>query len=109
MTAIASSPWSLGSAGGLNTAALKNSSQAKQVEEAARGFETILVRQMLREVRKSSFSEKQDVNNGYMEMVDDQMASMLTQGKGLGFAQKMTEQMLRQSDLAKLINSGKNP
>lgn len=109
MTSIASSPWSLGSAGSLNTAALKNSSQSKQVEEAARGFETILVRQMLREVRKSSFSEKQDVNNGYMEMVDDQMASMLTQGKGLGFAQKMTEQMLRQSDLAKLINSGKNP
>ena len=42
-------------------------------------------------------------------MVDDQMAGLLTQGKGLGFAQKMTEQMLRQSDLAKLINSGKNP
>ena len=94
MTTVASSPWSLGSTGSLNTAALKNSSQAKQVEEAARGFETILVRQMLREVRKSSFSEKTDVNNGYMEMVDDQ---------------KMTEQMLRQSDLAKLINSGKNP
>lgn len=109
MTTVAASPWSLGSTGSLNTAALKNSSQAKQVEEAARGFETILVRQMLREVRKSSFSEKTDVNNGYMEMVDDQMASMLTQGKGLGFAQKMTEQMLRQSDLAKLINSGKNP
>lgn len=109
MTTINASPWNLGSVGGLHTAALKNASQAKQVEEAARGFETILVRQMLREVRKSSFAEKQDVNNGYMEMVDDQMAGLLTQGKGLGFAQKMTEQMLRQSDLAKLINSGKNP
>jgi Rod binding domain-containing protein len=109
MSAINSSPWSLGSVGGANSASFKNQAQSKQVEEAARGFETILVRQMLREVRKSSFSEKQDISNGYLEMVDDQMASILTQGKGLGFAQKMTEQMLRQSDMAKLINSGKNP
>jgi Rod binding domain-containing protein len=109
MTVINSSPWSLGSVGSANSASFKNQAQSKQVEEAARGFETILVRQMLREVRQSSFSEKRDVTNGYLQMVDDQMASILTQGKGLGFAQKMTEQMLRQSDMAKLINSGKNP
>jgi hypothetical protein len=33
------------------------------------------------------------------------MAAMITRGDGLGFAKKMTEQLLNQSQIAKQINA----
>jgi Rod binding domain-containing protein len=38
-------------------------------------------------------------------MVDDQVAAMITKGNGLGFAKKMTEQLLQQSDMAAKIKA----
>jgi Rod binding domain-containing protein len=103
-----SSPWELGAAtntqsGGPVTAA----NYRQKVEEAARGFETTLVRQMLREMRNSSFDpdKQKSINTGYTDMVDDQVAAMITKGKGLGFASKMTEQLLRQADMASQIKA----
>jgi hypothetical protein len=62
---------------------------------------------MLREMRNSSFDpdKQKSINTGYTDMVDDQVAAMVTKGKGLGFASKMTEQLLRQADIASQIKA----
>lgn len=101
-----SSLWDLGTNVALNSAKTDAMNQREKVAEAARGFETTLVRQMLREIHNSPFNpEKQTKRDGYLEMVDDQMAALITRGDGLGFAKKMTEQLLNQSNIAKQINS----
>ncbi len=101
-----SSLWDLGTNVALNSAKTDAMNQREKVAEAARGFETTLVRQMLREIHNSPFNpEKAAKRNGYLEMVDDQMAAMITRGDGLGFAKKMTEQLLSQANIAKQINS----
>jgi Rod binding domain-containing protein len=101
-----SSPWELGAAS--KPATPVNAANYRQkVEEAARGFETTLVRQMLREMRTSSFNpdKNKSINSGYTDMVDDQVAAMITKGNGLGFAKKMTEQLLQQADVAAKIKA----
>jgi Rod binding domain-containing protein len=101
-----SSPWDLGSSQTNNATRTTASSYQQQVADAARGFETTLVRQMLSEMRNSPFNPKETgSNDGYTQMVDDQMAATITKGKGLGFAQKMTEQLMKQSAIAKQISA----
>jgi Rod binding domain-containing protein len=101
-----SSLWDLGTNVALNSAKTDAMNDREKVAEAARGFETTLVRQMLKEVNNSPFNPNKEVKrDGYLEMVDDQMAAMITRGDGLGFAKKMTEQLLNQSHIAKQINS----
>jgi Rod binding domain-containing protein len=108
-TAIVSnsaSPWELSSSKANNANASATKTVQQQVADAARGFETVLVRQMLSEMRNSPLNPDQTgANNGYMEMVDDQMAATITSGKGLGFATKMTQQLMQQSSIAKQISS----
>ena len=101
-----SSPWELGSATKLATPTT-SANYRQKIEEAARGFETTLVRQMLREMRNSSFNpdKNKSINTGYTDMVDDQVAAMITKGNGLGFAKKMTEQLIQQADLAAKIKA----
>ena len=102
-----SSPWELGAAANTQSGPVTAANYRQKVEEAARGFETTLVRQMLREMRNSSFDpdKQKSINTGYTDMVDDQVAAMVTKGKGLGFASKMTEQLLRQADIASQIKA----
>jgi Rod binding domain-containing protein len=102
-----SSPWELGATANRLATPTTASNYRQKVEEAARGFETTLVRQMLREMRNSSFDpdKQKSINTGYTDMVDDQVAAMITKGKGLGFASKMTEQLLRQADIASQIKA----
>jgi Rod binding domain-containing protein len=101
-----SSPWELGAATKLATPTT-SANYRQKIEEAARGFETTLVRQMLREMRNSSFNpdKNKSINTGYTDMVDDQVAAMITKGNGLGFAKKMTEQLMQQADLAAKIKA----
>jgi Rod binding domain-containing protein len=103
-----SSLWDLGTNAAANATKTSGLSEADKIAEAARGFETTLVRQMLREIHNSPFNPKEDTSNkAYLEMVDDQMAATITKGNGLGFAKKMTEQLLNQSQIAKQINAQK--
>ena len=105
-TAKNSSLWDLGTTNAANTQKMDAMTTAEKVAEAARGFETTLVRQMLKEIHNSPFNPKQGANrDGYLEMVDDQMAATITRGNGLGFAKKMTEQLLNQSQIAKQIKA----
>ena len=101
------SAWDLSSAGqAFKNNVISKGDDAQKIQEAARGFETILVRRMLSEMRNPVFSaDKKDINSGYLEMMDDQLAAQITKGKGLGFADAMTRQLMKQSDIAKLIST----
>lgn len=103
------SAWDLSAAGqGFKNNVIGKNDEAHKIQEAARGFETILVRRMLSEMRNPIFSaDKKDVNSGYLEMMDDQLAAQITKGKGIGFAEAMTRQLMKQSDIAKLIDTQK--
>jgi Rod binding domain-containing protein len=105
-TKSSTSLWELGTNVANNSAKTSAMTDREKVIEAARGFETTLVRQMLKEVHNSPFNPKtESKRDGYLEMVDDQMAATITKGDGLGFAKKMVEQLLSQSEIAKQINA----
>lgn len=77
---------------------------------AAKQFESLLVAQMLKAMRQTRFSDEDDPMNGgesmklYRDLLDQQWASQLTKGKGLGFADMMVKAMERmpQSTVEKL-------
>lgn len=84
-----------------------------QIREAARGFERTLVRQMLSSVRSSELRGGEisgmpsSSSNGYLEIADDKLADSLVAGKGIGFAQKVAEQMLKEPSVKALIEQEK--
>jgi Rod binding domain-containing protein len=84
-----------------------------QIREAARGFERTLVRQMLSSVRSSALRGAEisgmpsSSSNGYLEIADDKLADSLVAGKGMGFAQKVAEQMLKEPSVRALIEQEK--
>lgn len=84
-----------------------------QIREAARGFERTLVRQMLSSVRSSELRGGEisgmpsSSSNGYLEIADDKLADSLVAGKGMGFAQKVAEQMLKEPSVKALIEQEK--
>jgi flagellar protein FlgJ len=83
------------------------SANAAKFREAAQGFEAVLVRQMLRELRQSSWSSNNsDVNAGYLQIADEQLANHLVKSGGFGFAKSMADQMVKQMETAKLIAAG---
>jgi Rod binding domain-containing protein len=82
----------------------------KQIREAARAFERTLVRQMLSTVRSNSLRGGDDQNEsskGYLEIADDKLADSLVAGKGIGFANKVADQMLKQPNVKALIETEK--
>ena len=84
-----------------------------QIREAARGFERTLVRQMLSSVRSSALRGDEisgmpaSSSSGYLEIADDKLADSLVSGKGIGFAQKVAEQMLKEPSIKALIEQEK--
>jgi len=69
------------------------------LRSAARQFESMLVAQMFKTMRETRFNEEDDPMTGgegvklYREMLDQQWASRLSAGKGLGFADMMVKAM----------------
>jgi Rod binding domain-containing protein len=45
--------------------------------------------------------------SGYLEIADDKLADSLVAGKGMGFAQKVAEQMLKEPSVKALIEQEK--
>ena len=89
-------PWNL-SAQQARMERLKAAGDQKgQLEEAARGFENILVRKWIEVARKSSLIDKDSMMGSYQTLGDDQLAAIVTQQGGLGFVKPMADQMLRQ-------------
>ena len=84
------------------------SSNEDKLKKAAQGFERTLIRQMLSTVRSSHLrgsDEASSTSKSYLEIMDDQLADLLSKGNGIGFATKMAEQLIQQSNAAKLIGS----
>lgn len=80
--------------------------EIRKIQQTAQAFESILLRQMLREVRQSSILAKPaDSHSAYLEMADEQMANHLAEQGGFGFGKAMAEQLMRQVSAAQLINS----
>jgi flagellar protein FlgJ len=75
------------------------SGDPEALRSAARQFESLLVAQMLKTMRETSFSEEDDPMTGgdgvklYRELLDQQWASKISNGQGLGFAEMMVKAM----------------
>jgi Rod binding domain-containing protein len=70
-----------------------------KIRKAVQGFERTLVRQMLSIVRSTNIRGGESLSttsSGYLEILDDKVADQLTAGKGLGFGNKMAEQLIQQ-------------
>ena len=82
----------------------------KKIREAAQGFERTLLRQMLSVVRNSNISgieTKSSMSMAYLQMMDDQLADLLSKTNKIGFGEKMAEQLLEPANIKQLINSEK--
>jgi peptidoglycan hydrolase FlgJ len=90
-----------GNLGALKQAAAKNSPQA--LREAAKQFESLFVSMVLKSMQQANFkdplfgSDQQDL---YQDMYDDQMAAVMSRGKGLGLADMLVQQLRRESGAA---------
>lgn len=75
------------------------SGDPEALRSAARQFESMLVAQMLKNMRETRFSDEDDPMTGgdgvklYRELLDQQWAMRLSAGKGLGFAEMMVKAM----------------
>ena len=70
--------------------------QKAQLEEAARGFENILVRKWIEVARRASILPKDSMMSSYQNLADDQLAAHMTNQGGFGFADAMVKQMMAQ-------------
>jgi flagellar protein FlgJ len=82
-------------------AALRRDAKAQDpqaVREAARQFESLFARMMLKSMRAASFGDPlmgSDQQEFYQGMFDDKMAVEMTRGKGLGLADMLVQQLAR--------------
>lgn len=97
-----------------NQSVVVNNSGTKteaQIRSSAQGFERILVRQMLSTMRNPNLrgdDTAKTTSSGYLELADDNLADLLSKGKGMGFGSKIAEQLLQQANVKQLIANDKN-
>jgi len=84
--------------------------QIQKIKQTAQDFEAVLLRQMMREIRNSAFSEssKGGSNAAYLSLADEQLANSMAAQGGFGFGKAMAQQMIQQVKAAQLINSAAN-
>ena len=107
---VAFNPWDLSSQMAQASRLKASGDERAQAENAARGFENILIRKWIEVARKSSLIDKDSMMGSYQTLGDDQLAAVVTQAGGLGFVKPMADQMLKQiqnrvADPAALIDS----
>lgn len=86
-------------------------SSEDKIRKAAQGFERTLVRQMLSIARSTNIRGEDNLSttsSGYLEILDDKVADQLTAGKGLGFGNKMAEQLIQQIKAKNINESATN-
>jgi peptidoglycan hydrolase FlgJ len=84
----------------LQQAAAAHSPQA--LKEAAQQFESLFTGMVLKSMRQANFGDSlfgSDQEDMYQDMYDDQIASEISKGRGLGLADRLVQQ-LRRSGLA---------
>ncbi len=92
------------------TSGTVDTAQIQKIKHTAQEFEAVLLRQMMREIRSSVFSEtgKGGSNATYLSMADEQLANSMAAQGGFGFGKAMANQMIQQVQAAQLINSTAN-
>lgn len=86
------------------TAAKPDPATIQKIKSHAVEFESMLIRQMLRELRQSPFKpEVRSDSKSYLEMGDEQLAKSLAQSGGFGFGKAMADLMLKQIQTSGLI------
>ncbi len=105
---------SAGNLASLKQAAASNSPQA--LREAARQFESLFTSMVLKSMQQANFKDPlfgSDQADLYQEMYDDQLAGVMSKGKGLGLADMLVQQLRRQgagtadsSDASKSVTGG---
>jgi Rod binding domain-containing protein len=90
--------------------AVADSPQIQKIKQTAQDFEAVLLRQMMREIRNSAFSEsnKGGSNAAYLSLADEQLANNMAAQGGFGFGKAMAQQMIQQAQAAQLINIAAN-
>src|SRR5579883_1104302 len=86
-----------GNLASLRKAAASNSPQA--LREAARQFESLFTSMVLKSMEQANFKDPlfgSDQGDLYQEMYDDQLASVMSKGKGLGLADMLVQQLRRE-------------
>jgi len=90
------SPWDI-AAQQAQAERLKAKGDARaQLEHAARGFESVMVRQWVELARKPMLDSNEGAMAGYDKMVNDQLAFLVTKQGGIGLAEPMVNQMMAQ-------------
>ena len=89
------------------TSAKLETAQIQKINQPAQDFEAVLLRQMMREMRNSVFSEasKGGSNATYLSLADEQLANNMAAQGGFGFGKAMAQQMIQQAQAAQLIKS----
>ena len=99
-----------GNLGSLKQAAATHSPQA--LREAARQFESLFTSMMLKSMQEANFKDPlfgSDQGDLYQDMYDDQLAAVMSRGKGLGLADMLVQQLRRQGAAAADSAGGSNP
>ncbi len=73
-----------------------NISESDKVGEVARQFESILLRQMLSEARKSDSPDNKVANGIYDDMVNNQLADSISRSGDFGLARSLKQQLTHQ-------------
>jgi len=89
------------------TSGIADTPQIQKIKQTAQDFEAVLLRQMMREIRNSVFSEsnKGGSSSTYLSLADEQLANNMAAQGGFGFGKAMAQQMIQQVQAAQLINS----
>lgn len=85
-------------------------SESAKIDEAARQFEAMLVRQMLAEARKpvihSGMEEASASTDIYQDLVNEHLAEAITRGGGLGVARSLSTEWQRQEQGGRAEDGG---
>jgi Rod binding domain-containing protein len=95
----------------LNNGQANAKSDEAKIKESAQGFERILIRQIFTTARKTDLSGQDNssaTSAGYLQLMDDHWADLLSKTGSLGFGKKMAEQLISQMQAKQLIGQEKN-
>ncbi len=79
----------------------KNSKDAEQIKKVSAEFEAFFLKNIFKNMRKHSdendgFFVKSEARKMYEQMMDEKMSEHISTGRGIGLADKLYKQMIRQ-------------
>lgn len=75
--------------------------EKEQLEQAAKGFEQVMIRKWIEIAREASWDPKSSDQQSYQTMGDDQLAAAISNMGGFGVADGLVKQMMGQIQAAR--------